>query len=86
MVNLNVLKYIMNLAVSDNAYFQVNAITNQTLNKIAALIDEDVYSNHYKTLIGRFKKNPNEFKLNFSPKIPDGSPIGSDMCNYNPNY
>ncbi|MBN4085119.1 zinc-dependent metalloprotease [Flavobacteriaceae bacterium AH-315-B10] len=82
MINVNVLKYIMNLAVSEKAYFQVNAIANQTLNKLSGIIDNDVYNNHYKQLIERFKKNPEKFKLEISPKIPDGSPIGSDICSY----
>jgi len=37
MVNVNVLKYIMNLAISDNAYFQVNAIANKAINSISEI-------------------------------------------------
>jgi len=82
MVNENVLKYIMNLAVNDNAYFQVNAIANKTIQTIFEGLDNSVYSNQYKRLIKRFKEKPEEFKLESSPKIPDGSPIGSDICSY----
>ena len=82
MVNENVLKYIMNLAVNDNAYFQVNAIANKAIQTIFEGLDNSVYSNQYKRLIKRFNEEPEEFKLESSPKIPDGSPIGSDLCNY----
>lgn len=43
------------------------------------------YRNQYVKLIDEFEKDPNKFKLKNSPKIPDGSPIGSDFCNYNAN-
>lgn len=85
MVNQNVLKYIMNLAVNDNAYFQVNAIANKAIKSIFEGLDNSTYSNQYKRLIKSFNEEPEEFKLEASPKIPDGSPIGSDLCIYNSN-
>jgi hypothetical protein len=85
MTNVNVLKYIMNLAVNENAYFQVNAMANEAINSISKSSGETAYDNQYKLLINRFKKEPEEFKLKSSPKLPDGSPIGSDICNYSSN-
>jgi Met-zincin/Domain of unknown function (DUF5117) len=85
MVNENVLKYIMNLAVNNNAYFQVNAIANNAIKSIYEGLDNSAYSNQYKQLIKRFNEEPEEFKLEASPKIPDGSPIGSDICSYSSN-
>jgi hypothetical protein len=82
MININVLKYIMNLAVNDAAYFQVNAIANKAITSIYESLDNSVYANQYKRLIKQFNKEPEEFKLEASPKIPDGSPIGSDLCSY----
>jgi len=76
---------MMNLAVSDKSYFQVNAIANKTIKSIYEGLDNSTYSNQYKRLIKRFNEEPEEFKLEVSPKIPDGSPIGSDICNYNSN-
>lgn len=85
-INKNVLKYIMNLAVSEEAYFQVNAIANETLKEIASKVDtNNSYAFQYKLLIDQFFKNPEKFKLERAPKIPDGSPIGSDSCYYNQN-
>ncbi|NRA93180.1 MAG: zinc-dependent metalloprotease, partial [Psychroserpens sp.] len=43
------------------------------------------YPNYYTQIIDQFKKHPDKFKIDVSPKIPDGSPIGSHQCNYNPN-
>jgi hypothetical protein len=35
--------------------------------------------------IDKFLGNPKGFKAPSSPKIPDGSPIGSDACFYHSN-
>ncbi|OUR90727.1 peptidase [Flavobacteriales bacterium 34_180_T64] len=85
MVNMNVLKYIMNLAVTENAFFQVNASAYNSILSIEKILGESSYDMQYKRLIKQFNKNPEEFKLEKSPKIPDGSPIGSDLCNYSQN-
>jgi hypothetical protein len=85
-INNNVLAHIMNLAVSDKVYFQVNAIANETLKEISQKIDvNNRYAFQYKLLIDQFFKNPEKFKLQSAPKIPDGSPIGSDSCFYTTN-
>ncbi len=85
MINVNVLKYIMNLAVNDKSYFQVNAIANEAIKSIFESLDNSTYSFQYKRLIKQFNEEPEEFKLEASPKIPDGSPIGSDICSYSSN-
>lgn len=89
-INVNVLKYIMNLAVSNESYFQVKYKANDALNAIAkSLYDKKggvAYANQYIKIISEFREHPEKFKLETSPKIPDGSPIGSDMCNYHPNH
>jgi hypothetical protein len=89
-INVNVLKYLMNLAVNDQSYFQVKAIVNKAI----SLLSSDYiyrkkeglpYASEYSRLIREFYEHPEKFKLKKSPKIPDGSPIGSDVCNYNSN-
>lgn len=82
MVNMNVLQQIMNLAVNDNAFFQVNAIANKAIQNIALNLDNSAYGLQYVRLIKRFTEEPDEFKIQDAPGIPDGSPIGNDMCNY----
>jgi len=99
-INSNILKHLMNLAVNDKAFFQVNAIANQFLEQYKSLVNKPLainmndlqnnsynripdYRNQYLKLIEQFNKDPEAFKIEQSPKIPDGSPIGSDLCNYN---
>ncbi len=82
MININVLQQIMNLAVNDNAFFQVNAIANKAIQNIAMNLDNSTYGLQYVRLIKRFNEKPEAFKLELAPKIPDGSPIGSGICNY----
>ncbi|MCC1484587.1 zinc-dependent metalloprotease [Winogradskyella immobilis] len=82
-VNGNVLKYIMNLAVNNQGYFQVNAIANKAINDLEASLSNSVYDMQFKAIIKEFRTHPEKFKLEISPRIPDGSPIGSDICTYN---
>ena len=35
-------------------------------------------------MINDFYEDPEEYKIKDSLKIPDGSPIGTDNCSYNP--
>ena len=85
-VNANVLKYLMNLATNSESYFQTKAIANQKITQIARqLSNSDAVSMQYGIMIKEFHEHPEKFKLESSPKIPDGSPIGTDMCNYNDN-
>ncbi len=85
MVNVNLLQQIMNLAVNDNASFQVNAIANKAIQNITLSLDTSAYGMQYVRLIKQFTENPKDFKIKDAPGIPDGSPIGSDICNYTSN-
>ncbi|WP_425075517.1 zinc-dependent metalloprotease [Psychroserpens sp. S379A] len=87
MINLNVLKYLMNLAANDQSFFQVKALANKAIRDITikSLTTNDAYKMQYNQMIVQFNDNPKEFKLSSAPKIPDGSPIGSDLCHYNSN-
>jgi hypothetical protein len=89
MTNVNVLKHIMNLAVNDAAYFQVNAMANAAISKISRSLDSNnmsaSYKLQYKRLIREFHTKPEKFVLKSTPKLPDGSPIGSGICNYSLN-
>ena len=88
-VKVNVLKYIMNLASSNMTYFEVKAIANEALTDIAATLYDKKksveYANQYRKLLSEFNEHPEKFKLESAPQIPDGSPIGSDVCTYQPN-
>ncbi|MBL0685855.1 zinc-dependent metalloprotease [Aquimarina mytili] len=85
----NVIKHLMKLSRDKNAYPQVNAIA---YSKIVGLLkvlkgkSEDVldrmYNDYYVKQINDFLDKPENFKIVPSPKIPDGSPIGSFRCNF----
>jgi len=83
---LNVLKYLMNLAVSDKSFFEVKAYANESIEGIVRnylMKAQDPESKEFLRQIKAFMEAPEDFKLNSAPKIPDGSPIGMDICNYN---
>ncbi|MBF8151060.1 zinc-dependent metalloprotease [Winogradskyella sp. F6397] len=83
-INVNVLKYLMNLAVNSQSYFQVKAIANKTIRDIAKKnLGFEAIQYQYNLMIKEFYEHPEKFELESSPKIPDGSPIGSNLCNYN---
>jgi len=81
-INYRVLYYIMNLAASKYVHPQVNAIANQTITEIGmkAMPNSDFSKTEMLRRIVQFKEHPELFKPIASPKIPDGSPIGS--CDY----
>jgi len=72
----------MNLAINDKSIFQVKALANNNIQEIAQLLDNSAYGMQYKLMIADFYERPEDFKIVTSPSIPDGSPIGSDSCNY----
>ena len=83
MINLNVLKHLMNLASNDASFFQVKALANAAITDIMTnSLSLDPYKMQYNLWIKQFKDNPKEFTLPESPSLPDGSPIGTNICNY----
>ncbi|WP_299440764.1 zinc-dependent metalloprotease [uncultured Aquimarina sp.] len=88
-VKSNTLKHLMNLSNDINAYPQVRAQVYASLKKIQSLLlsekrkdSEGVYSDYYLNQIQDFMTKPEKFKALPSPKIPDGSPIGSYRCEF----
>lgn len=88
-INTNVLKHLMNLVQHEASSPAVKAQSIYALNKIEKTIKsrnfletEKPYQDYYLETIARFKKNPEKFVLETSPKIPDGSPIGTDSCGF----
>lgn len=84
-INSNVLEYLMNLAVNDQSYFQTKAMANKKISELSRqFLNLESANMQYGMMIKEFYEHPEKFKLEASPKIPDGSPIGSDICNYIP--
>lgn len=84
-VNYQVLNQLFHLSSNKDMYWQVNAIVNDKIDKINLLLKnsketgiQKIYHKEMIQMISNFKKNPIKFKKPQTPKIPDGSPIGSD--------
>ena len=89
-INVNVLKHIMNLANNNQSYFQVKSEAHDAIETISKMLNNrqsDLpYAKHYQRMISEFIEHPEKYKPEASPKIPDGSPIGSDACYYTKSY
>ena len=82
-INTNVLKYLMNLATNEQSYFQTKAAANAAITDISKnLLNTEASSMQYGLMVKEFYEHPEKFKLKDSPKIPDGSPIGSGSCEF----
>ncbi|WP_378173164.1 zinc-dependent metalloprotease [Aquimarina sp. SS2-1] len=88
-VKQNTLKHLMSLAKNEQAYSQVNALAYHYLNQINQLLSSgkekgvnQIYNKYYLKQIQDFIEDPEKFKVIPSPKIPDGSPIGSFRCGF----
>ena len=84
-VNHQVLNQLFHLSSNKDMYWQVNAIVNDKIDKISLFLKnsketgiQKMYHKEMIQMISNFKKNPIKFKKPQTPKIPDGSPIGSD--------
>ena len=84
-INNNYLKFLLNLASNKKSFFQVKSIANKEIRNIATFLsskkNKNIYSSEYLNNIRKFNTKPELFELISSPKIPDGSPIGSTHCN-----
>ena len=84
-INNNVLEQLFRLSTVENQYPQVPAIVHFKLNEIKGYLQQKksegiqkIYEEAMIQKMDQFIKNPTSFKKTFAPKIPDGSPIGSD--------
>jgi uncharacterized protein YehS (DUF1456 family) len=84
-INNNVLEQLFRLSTVENQYPQVPAIVHFKLNEIKGYLQQKksegiqkIYEEAMIQKMDQFIKNPTSFKKTFVPKIPDGSPIGSD--------
>ncbi len=88
LINERVLLYMMHLAVSEASLFQVKSKANAAIasvfrNYLSNKKKPSLYANQFALLIKEFKAHPEKFQIQSAPKIPDGSPIGGGLCNYN---
>ena len=85
-VEMEMLRQLMELAVNDRAYDEVKAWVINNIKEIKLYAnnrndrktnDDGIYYRYVVKLIERFMEKPEEFKIPDSIQAPDGSPIGS---------
>jgi len=85
-VNSVVLQELMRLAQNKNAYPQVRSIVNERLKLFEVQVQNKRVKNYadlgYLHTLRLYFENPKSIPSYDIPKIPDGSPIGSDDCSY----
>lgn len=82
-INYNIFEHLLSLAANSKVTPQVRAITNSAIDDLEvwltgreAAVDKEMLRD-----IRQFRENPEDFKIeSTTPKIPDGSPIGSFEC------
>jgi len=76
------LQHLLNLIVSQQTIPQVKAIGKKYLSRISMKISKrsTAFDVFLLNEINTFERYPEKFKLRITPKIPDGSPIGSFEC------
>ena len=87
LINTNILIYLLNITEDEEAFMQVKHEAIMAVKYLKRLITKSkkihAYYDQYSYIIEDFKKRPDLYKKQRSPKIPDGSPIGSESYNYN---
>ena len=89
-VNITFLKNVFKVINSSSSYSQVKSISNELVRKISSELSSkrrkdyklSKYYSHYLEMISNFNKDPKEYEIINSLKIPDGSPIGTDNCSH----
>ena len=89
-VNITFLKNVFKVINSSSSYSQVKSTSNELIRKISSELSSkrrkdyklSKYYSHYLEMISNFHKDPKEYEIIDSLKIPDGSPIGTDNCSY----
>ncbi|MGY5846775.1 zinc-dependent metalloprotease [Salegentibacter sp. HM20] len=79
-VNYAVFEQMLSLAANKKATPQVRALTNAEIDNLEGWLSGRASALHKLMLreIKQFRENPEDFKIeSITPKIPDGSPIGS---------
>jgi hypothetical protein len=84
-INISVLKHIMAISGDNKLLPQVQALINFEVMKLKVILQErriDPVAMLLVKEIDKFLGNPSGYKAPEVPKIPDGSPIGTDACSY----
>ena len=89
-INNVALQELLKLASNKKASFQAKSIALYKINMLKDWLKNNksewlnpMYRSGYIAVIDNYLKNPAQFEEDKSPKIPDGSPIGSIRCDFN---
>ena len=87
LINTNILIYLLNITEDEEAFMQIKHEAKMAVKYLQRIITKSkkihAYYDQYSYIIEDFKNRPESYKKQRSSKIPDGSPIGSESCNYN---
>ena len=88
-INYMVLQGLLDLTISSRATFQAKSIALEKTKELKTWLENtknegvnNMYTKGYIEVINNFFKEPKQFKKDTSPKIPEGSPIGSLRCDF----
>lgn len=73
----NLLQHLMELGKHPNAPNAVRAMVHESLYGLSDWLDKHPYGHYYQNNIKQYFNHPKELQPLLTPKIPDGSPIGS---------
>ncbi|MCH2488902.1 MAG: zinc-dependent metalloprotease [Flavobacteriales bacterium] len=81
-IQFETLQQLIILVASKQSIAQTKAITNESIDTLAKTLsrNDDAFSRQLLREIAMFREKPENYKVAASPKIPDGSPIGSLEC------
>ena len=85
-INIQVLEALLTLGAHKGASFQVKAIVRAELIDLKEWADTNntAYIKELSERIGSYLKDNSDYVTSSAPKIPDGSPIGSEIrCDFN---
>lgn len=80
--------HLMKLAANPRALPQVKGMVHDRLDQILSGYNQqgDPFAKEMIRQISAFKKAPDKLKITPAPKIPDGSPIGTEPCSLGHNH
>lgn len=88
-INAVILQNLLYLAADESTSFQAKSIALSKINNLKSWLQNNkdkgvlaMYFDGYIAEIDSFLREPDKFKKERAPKIPDGSPIGSLKCEF----
>ena len=84
-INVSILEHIMSVASDEKLRPQVQALINFEVMRLKVILQDrriDPVAIFLVKEIDKYLGNPTGYKVHKAPKIPDGSPIGTDVCSY----